>query len=60
MLESIGSGTTQMITWLGNVVDAIVSTDGALADLLPVFTLAIAGTVVMFGVKILRSFTWGA
>lgn len=60
MLESIGSGLTQMITWLGNVVDAIVSTDGALGDLLPVFTLAIAGTVVMFGVKILRSFTWGA
>lgn len=60
MTEAIGSALTDMITWLGNVVNAVVGTDGALKALLPVFALAVAGTVVMFGIKVLRGFTWGA
>lgn len=60
MLEAIGSALTQMLTWLGDVVDAVVGTDGALGALLPVFALAVAGTLVMFGIRVLRGFTWGA
>lgn len=60
MLEAIGTALTQMITWLGNVVTAVVGESGALAALLPVFALGIAGTVVMFGIRVLRGFTWGA
>lgn len=60
MLEAIGSGLTQLVTWLGNVVNAIVATDGALGALLDVFALGIAATVVMFGIRVLRGFTWGA
>lgn len=60
MIEAIGSAITSMIDWLGDVVSAVVGTDGALGALLPVFALAVAGTVVMFGIRVLRGFTWGA
>lgn len=60
MLQSIGDGLTQLITWLGNVVTAVVGESGALTALLPVFTLGIAATIVMFGIRVLRGFTWGA
>lgn len=58
ILTEVGTGVTQMLGWLGDVVQSIFS--GELSALLPVFALAIAGTCVMFGVKILRSFTYGA
>lgn len=58
ILTEIGSGVTNMLQWLGDVVQSVFS--GDLAPLLPVFALAIASTCVMFGVKILRSFTYGA
>lgn len=60
MLTAIGSALTEMITWLGSVVTAIAGTDGALKDLLPLFALGVAGTVVMFGCKTIKMFTWGA
>ena len=60
MIQAVGDGLTQMITWLGNVVTAVVGDTGALNDLLPVFALGIAGTIVMFGIRVLRGFTWGA
>lgn len=60
MLAAVTTALSQMITWLGDVVKAISGADGALADLLPLFALGVAGTVVMFGVKLIRSFTWGA
>lgn len=60
MIEAIGSALTSMLGWLGDVVDAVVTTDGSLSALLSVFALAVAGTIVMFAVKIIRGFTWGA
>lgn len=60
MIEAIGSGLTSMIEWLGDVVSAVVSTDGALSALLPVFALAVSGTLIAFGIRVLRGFTWGA
>ena len=60
MIEAIGSSLTSMLGWLGDVVDAVVTADGSLSALLGVFSLAIGGTIVMFGIKVLRGFTWGA
>lgn len=60
MLEAVGSALTTMLTWLGDVVASIATTDGALAALLPLFAIGVAGSAVMFGVKLIRSFTWGA
>lgn len=60
MLAAVTNALTQMITWLGDVVESIATEAGSLGALLPLFALGVAATVVMFGVKIIRSFTWGA
>ena len=60
MLEAVTSGLTTVIGWVGTVVDALVTTDGALSALLPLLAIGIAVSALMLGVKAIRSFTWGA
>lgn len=60
MLASITSGVTTVIGWIGSVVTALVGSEGALADLLPLFAVGIACSAVFFGVKAIKSLVWGA
>lgn len=60
MLAAVTSGLTTVIEWIGTVISAIVSTDGALAELLPLFAIGIAISVVFLGIKAIRSIVWGA
>lgn len=60
MLEAVGSGITTVIGWVGEVVDALVTTEGALGTLLPLFAVGIAISAIMLGVKIVRGIVWGA
>lgn len=60
MLEAVGSGITTVIGWVKNVVDALVTTDGALSALMPLFVISIAISAIMLGVKIVRGIVWGA
>lgn len=60
MLEAVTSGLTTVIGWIGTVIDAIITTDGQLAELLPLFAIGIAISVVFLGVKAIRSIVWGA
>lgn len=60
MLEAVGTGITTVIGWVGDVVDALVTTDGALGALLPLFAIGIAISAIMLGVKIVRGIVWGA
>ena len=60
MLEAVGTGITTVISWVGDVVDALVTTDGALGALLPLFAIGIAISAIMLGIKIVRGIVWGA
>lgn len=60
MLEAVSSGITTVIGWIGTVLDALVGTEGALNDLLPLFGIGIAISAILLGVKVVRSFIWGA
>lgn len=60
MLEAVTSGLTTVISWVGAVVDALVSTDGALSALLPLLAIGVAVSALMLGIKAIRSFIWGA
>lgn len=60
LLGAVTSGLSTIITWIGTVIDAIVGADGALADLLPLFAIGIAISVVFLGIKAIRSIVWGA
>lgn len=60
MLEAVTSGLTTVISWVGTVVDALVTTDGALSALLPLLAIGVAVSALMLGIKAIRSFIWGA
>lgn len=60
LLSSVGDGITTVIGWVGDVVDALVTSDGALSTLLPLFAIGISISAIMLGVKIVRGTIWGA
>lgn len=60
MLQEVGTGITTVIGWVGNVVDALVTAEGALGELLPLFAVGIAISAIMLGIKIVRGIVWGA
>lgn len=60
MLEAVTSGISAVIGWVGTVVDALVTTDGDLAALLPLFAIGIAISGIMLGIKVVRGMIWGA
>lgn len=60
MLDAVTSGLTTVISWVGSVVDALVTTDGALSALLPLLAIGVAVSALMLGIKAIRSFIWGA
>lgn len=60
MLDAVTSGITTVIGWVGTVVDALVTTDGDLSALLPLFAIGIAISGIMLGIKVVRGMIWGA
>lgn len=57
-MGAIGNALTEVIGWIGQVITALLS--GELSSLLPLFALGIVVSVIMLGVRVIRSFTWGA
>lgn len=59
LISAVTSAMSTVIDWVGAVIDALITSDGQLAELLPLFAITIAISAVMLGVKVIRSFTWG-
>ena len=49
---------TSVLTWVGSVVTELLS--GKLAGLLPLFAIGISVSVLLLGVKAIKSFAWGS
>lgn len=60
MISAIGDAFTGVIGWVGDYVSALVGAEGALKELLPVFAIGIGVSVLMLGIKAVKSMTWGA
>lgn len=60
MLELVSSGITTVIGWISTVVNALISTNGALKELAPLFVIAISISAIMLGIKLCKSLIWGA
>lgn len=60
MLEAVTSGLTTVISWVGSVVDALTTSEGALAPLLPLLAIGVAVSALMLGIRAIRGFIWGA
>lgn len=60
MLEAVTTGITTVIGWVGTVVSSLLATEGELSALLPLFAVGVAISAILLGVKIIKSFIWGA
>lgn len=60
MLEAVTAALSTVISWVGEVVTAVVGEAGALKELLPLLAVGIAISALMLGVKAIKSFAWGA
>ena len=60
MLEAVTSALATVISWVGTVVTALISSTGALKDLLPLLAVGVAISALMLGIKAIKSFIWGA
>ena len=57
-MSAVTSALTQVLTWVGTVIDGLLS--GELAALLPLFAIGIAISALLLGVKIIKTFIWGS
>ena len=60
MLEAVTSAITTVLGWVGTVIDSLLATEGDLNALLPLLAVGIGISAIMLGVKVIRSFVWGA
>lgn len=60
LLTNIGTTLTSVISWFGSMVTALTTAEGDLNGLFPLLALGIAISICFAGVKIVRSFAWGA
>lgn len=59
MMEAVTTALSTVIDWVGTVVTALTSSEGALAPLLPLMAIGISISALMLGVKAIKSFAWG-
>ncbi len=58
LTSAVTDALAKIIEWVGSVVTAV--TTGGLKDLLPLFAIGIGISVLLFGIKAIRSIVWGA
>jgi len=59
MMEAVTTALGTVIEWVGTVVSALTSADGALSALLPLLAIGISISALMLGIKAIKSFAWG-
>lgn len=60
LLTDVGTTLTSVIEWFGQMVAALTGAEGELNALFPLLALGIAISICFAGVKVIRSFIWGA
>lgn len=59
MLETIGDGVTNVISWVGEVVTALFGASGAMSALLPIVGVAVGIGIIGFGIRTIKNVVWG-
>lgn len=59
IFSTLGTAMTTVLGWIGDVLSALLTTDGALSPLWPLAMVGIAFGVVRMGIGYIKSFTWG-
>ena len=58
-MTAIGNGVTAVIGYAGDVADALFTSGGELASLLCVVGLSVGLGIVGWGIRTVKSLTWG-
>lgn len=59
IFTSLGDALTMVMGWIGDVLSALVTTDGALSALWPLAMVGIAFALVAKGISMIKDFAWG-
>lgn len=59
MINAITTALSNLLTMLGSVVSALVDNGGALAPLLPLVAISIAGSIIFLTVRVVKKISWG-
>lgn len=58
-LDNAGATLTTMLGWIGDIIDALLTSDGALSSLWPFVLVGFGVSILMLAIKVIRSFSWG-
>lgn len=59
MVASVTDMLTQLLTWIGTVITSLTGASGGLSELLPLAMIAVAISLVMLAVKVIKKVIWG-
>lgn len=59
IFTSLGEALTMVMGWIGDVLSALVTADGALSALWPLAMVGIAFALVAKGISMIKEFAWG-
>lgn len=59
LMDAIGSALTEVVSFFGTVVTALLTTDGALAPLWPLIGISVAFGLVYGGIRLIARFAPG-
>lgn len=60
MLEYVTAGLSTVISWVGTVVQAMITEAGALGPLMELFAIGVSISAVLLGIRVIRGLIWGA
>ena len=60
LMDAVGTAITSVLGWVGTVISSLLDASGDLNALLPLFAVGIAISALLLGVKMIKSFIWGA
>ena len=60
MLQLVTDGIGTVISWIAQVINAVIGSNGELAALAPLFAIGISISAILLGVKLVKSLVWGA
>ena len=60
LMDAVGTAITSVLGWVGTVISSLLDANGDLNALLPLFAVGIAISALLLGVKMIKSFIWGA
>lgn len=59
VFSSLGEALTSVMSWIGDVLGALIGAEGALHELWPLAMVGVAFALVGKGISMIKEFTWG-